>query len=114
MLGVIYPLIFFPWFLFLELGLMPMFFLIKIWGAEDRTYASFKFFIYTLAGSIGMLLAFSFLYLATGTFDLLQLREMAGTGELTTKIATFVTDINARTGLHLTPHGFAVALFWGT
>ena len=114
MLGVFTALNFFHWFIFWELGLIPMFFLIKIWGAEDRTYASFKFFIYTLAGSIGMLLTFAFLYLATGTFDLLQLREMAGTGELTTKIATFVTAVNARTGLHLTAHGFAAALFWGT
>ena len=61
-----------------------------------------------------MLLAFSFLYLATGTFDLLELRSLAGSGDLATKIATFVTDINARTGLHLTPQCFAAALFWGT
>src|SRR5258706_16304224 len=113
MFGVFTALNFFHWFIFWELGLIPMFFLIKIWGWEDRTYASFKFFIYTLAGSIGMLLAFSFLYLATGTFDLLQLREMAGTGELTTRIATFVTDVSARTGLHLTAHSFTAALFWG-
>jgi len=82
MFGVFTALNFFHWFIFWELGLIPMFFLIKIWGAEDRTYASFKFFIYTLAGSIGMLLAFSFLFLATGNFDLIELRKLAGSGEL--------------------------------
>ena len=60
MFGVFTALNFFHWFIFWELGLIPMYFLIKIWGAEDRTYASFKFFIYTLAGSVGMLLAFAF------------------------------------------------------
>lgn len=114
MFGVFTALNFFHWFIFWELGLIPMFFLIKIWGAEDRTYASFKFFIYTLAGSIGMLLAFSFLYLATGTFDMVELRSLAASGELAQKIAGFVADVNARTGLHLTARCFTAALFWGT
>ncbi len=114
MFGVFTALNFFHWFIFWELGLIPMFFLIKIWGAEERTYASFKFFIYTLVGSIGMLLAFLFLYLATGTFDMLKLREMAGTGELANAIARLVTTINAQTGLHLTTDCFTAALFWGT
>jgi NADH-quinone oxidoreductase subunit M len=114
MFGVFTALNFFHWFIFWELGLIPMYFLIKIWGAEERTYASFKFFIYTLAGSIGMLLAFSFLYLATGTFDMLTLRELASNGMLKTEIARFVENLNAQTGLHLTSSGFASALFWGT
>jgi NADH-quinone oxidoreductase subunit M len=82
MFGVFTALNFFHWFIFWELGLIPMYFLIKIWGAEDRTYASFKFFIYTLAGSVAMLLAFAFIYLATGSFDFLTLREQASSGEL--------------------------------
>jgi NADH-quinone oxidoreductase subunit M len=114
MIGVFTALNFFHWFIFWELGLIPMFFLIKIWGAEDRTYASFKFFIYTLAGSIGMLLAFSFLFLATGTFDFLELRAMAGNGQLARAIGDFVGAVNQRTGLHLTAAGFTAALFWGT
>jgi len=77
MFGVFTALNFFHWFIFWELGLIPMFFLIKIWGHEQRTYASFKFFVYTLAGSIGMLVAFGFLYLKTGTLDFIELREMA-------------------------------------
>lgn len=114
MFGVFTALNFFHWFIFWELGLIPMFFLIKIWGAEDRTYASFKFFIYTLAGSIGMLLAFSFLYFATGTFDMVELRQLATSGELKAKVAEFVVGLNERTGLGLTAAGFTTALFWGT
>jgi NADH-quinone oxidoreductase subunit M len=77
MFGVFTALNFFHWFIYWELGLIPMFFLIKIWGHENRTYASFKFFIYTLGGSIGMLVAFGFLYLKTGTLDFIALRELA-------------------------------------
>ncbi len=108
MFGVFTALNFFHWFIFWELGLIPMYFLIKIWGAEERTYASIKFFIYTLAGSIGMLLAFAFLYLATGTFDFLKLREMAGNGELAKAMAAFAARIP------MSADAFAAALFWAT
>jgi NADH-quinone oxidoreductase subunit M len=84
MFGVFTALNFFHWFIYWELGLIPMFFLIKIWGHENRTYASFKFFLYTLAGSIGMLVAFGFLYLKTGTLDFIQLRELAAAKPLVT------------------------------
>jgi NADH-quinone oxidoreductase subunit M len=114
MFGVFTALNFFHWFIFWELGLIPMFFLIKIWGAEERTYASIKFFIYTLAGSVAMLLAFAFLYLATGTLDFLELRQLASTGQLIPKINVLVIEINQRTGLHITRAGFASLLFWGT
>ena len=113
MFGVFTALNFFHWFIFWELGLIPMYFLIKIWGAEDRTYASFKFFIYTLAGSVTMLLAFAFLYLATNTFDFVDLRQKAASGELATAIGRLVTNINEHTGLHLNATGFASLLFWG-
>jgi len=82
MFGVFTALNFFHWFIYWELGLIPMFFLIKIWGHENRTYASFKFFVYTLAGSIGMLVAFGFLYLKTGTLDFIELRQLAATKPL--------------------------------
>ena len=107
MFGVFTALNFFHWFIFWELGLIPMFFLIKIWGAEERTYASFKFFIYTLAGSITMLLAFGFLYLATNTFDFLELRDKAASGEL-------MRLVRVMAGGRIDPALFASLLFWGT
>jgi NADH-quinone oxidoreductase subunit M len=113
MFGVFTALNFFHWFIFWELGLIPMYFLIKIWGAEDRTYASFKFFIYTLAGSVAMLLAFAFIYLATNSFDFLDLRQKAASGELAAAIGTLVTSINERTGLHIDASCFGSLLFWG-
>lgn len=113
MFGVFTALNFFHWFIFWELGLIPMYFLIKIWGAEDRTYASFKFFIYTLAGSVAMLLAFAFIYLATNSLDLIELRHKAASGELASAITTFVSGINERTGWHIDAAGFGSLLFWG-
>ncbi len=114
MFGVFTALNFFHWFIFWEIGLIPMFFLIKIWGAEERTYASFKFFIYTLAGSVAMLLAFGFIYLATQTFDFIALREMAASGELARAFEVMVDDINRRMGLTVNPAGFITILFWAT
>jgi NADH-quinone oxidoreductase subunit M len=113
MFGVFTALNFFHWFIFWELGLIPMYFLIKIWGAEERTYASFKFFIYTLAGSVTMLLALAFVYLATNSFDFLTLREQASSGELMRAINVLVGDVNQRTGLHIEAATFASLLFWG-
>lgn len=108
MFGVFTALNFFHWFIYWELGLIPMFFLIKIWGHENRTYASFKFFIYTLGGSIGMLVAFGFLWMITGTFDFIELRALAGNGELARQMAAFAArwDWN--------PTTFASVLFWAT
>ncbi len=63
-------LIFF--YVFWEIGLVPMYFLIGVWGGERRIYASIKFFLYTFAGSLAMLLAIIGVYLNTGTFDILQ------------------------------------------
>ncbi len=114
MFGVFTALNFFHWFIYWELGLIPMFFLIKIWGHENRTYASFKFFIYTLAGSIGMLVAFGFLWMATGTFDFVELRSLAANGDLAKKIAVFVGDVNGRFGWHWNVTTFTSVLFWAT
>jgi NADH-quinone oxidoreductase subunit M len=114
MFGVFTALNFFHWFIFWELGLIPMYFLIKIWGAEDRTYASFKFFIYTLAGSVGILLAFTFIYLATNSFDFLDLRQKAASGELSAAIAKLVTNLHERAGFHISASSFSSLLFWGT
>ena len=82
MLGVFLSLNFFLFFIFWEVSLIPGYYLISTWGRERRRYAAFKFFVYTMAGSVGMLLAFELLYLATqsagrGTFDLVELARLA-------------------------------------
>src|SRR5579872_4443267 len=57
-------------YLFFEGGLIPMFFIIGVWGGPRRVYASFKFFLYTLAGSVLMLLAIMAMYWQAGTTDI--------------------------------------------
>ena len=57
-------------YLFFEGGLIPMFLIIGIWGGQRRVYASFKFFLYTLAGSVLMLLAIMAMYWQAGTTDI--------------------------------------------
>ncbi|GAP63952.1 NADH-quinone oxidoreductase subunit M [Ardenticatena maritima] len=73
MFGVFTSLDYFLFYVFWEIGLVPMYFLIGIWGGPRREYAAIKFFIYTLAGSVLMLLAMLGLYFSTGTFDLTAL-----------------------------------------
>jgi NADH-quinone oxidoreductase subunit M len=79
MLGVFLSLDFFLFYVFWEVMLVPMYFLIGVWGSEHRLYAAIKFFLYTLAGSVIMLLAILALYFnyaktlpqgAIGTFDI--------------------------------------------
>src|SRR5687767_7019026 len=62
-------------FVFWEVVLVPMYFMIGIWGGPRREYAAVKFFLYTLFGSIFMLLGFLAIYLKAGTFDMIALRE---------------------------------------
>ncbi len=81
-LGVFLALNFFHFFLFWEVSLIPMFFLIKLWGSENRHYAAFKFFVYTLSGSVAMLLAFQFMFLATKTFNFTELAALSQSGLL--------------------------------
>jgi NADH-quinone oxidoreductase subunit M len=76
MLGLFASLDLMIFFIFWEFGLVPMYFLIKIWGGKDRDYASFKFMIYTMAGSLGLLLAIQLIGLSTGTFDIIQLMDV--------------------------------------
>ena len=70
MLGVFVALDYVLFYLFWEVSLVPMYLLIGIWGGQNRSYASIKFFIYTLVGSVAMLLAILLTYFATGTFDI--------------------------------------------
>ncbi|MFB0546249.1 MAG: NuoM family protein, partial [Anaerolineae bacterium] len=62
MSGVFVSLDFILFYVFWEIGLVPMYFLIGIWGGERRIYAAIKFFLYTLVGSVAMLLAILFVY----------------------------------------------------
>jgi NADH-quinone oxidoreductase subunit M len=73
---------FFHWFLFWELCLIPAFFLIKLWGGARRGPAATQFFIYTMAGSVALLVAFLAVYLSTGSMDIPHLTLLASTGEL--------------------------------
>ncbi|WP_159727286.1 NADH-quinone oxidoreductase subunit M [Methylosinus sp. Ce-a6] len=75
MIGVFCALDLVLFYLFFEGGLIPMFLIIGIWGGKRRVYASFKFFLYTLAGSLLMLIAILAIYGKTGTTDIATLLE---------------------------------------
>ncbi|MFI5092793.1 MAG: NADH-quinone oxidoreductase subunit M [Candidatus Acidiferrum sp.] len=81
--GVFLSLDLFLFFLFWEVMLIPMYLLIGIWGHERRIYAAIKFILYTMAGSILMLVGILWLYNATGTFDLPYIQQMLQSGTLT-------------------------------
>src|SRR5215510_9335395 len=81
--GTFTALNFFHWFIFWELSLIPAFFLIKLWGGPNRSSAATQFFVYTMVGSVAMLLAFMAIFVATGKFDFTELAEMGRTGTLT-------------------------------
>jgi NADH-quinone oxidoreductase subunit M len=70
MIGVFCALDLVLFYLFFEGGLIPMFIIIGVWGGKRRVYASFKFFLYTLLGSVLMLLAMMAIYLHAGTTDI--------------------------------------------
>jgi NADH-quinone oxidoreductase subunit M len=73
MIGVFCALDMVLFYVFFEGGLIPMFLIIGIWGGKRRIYASFKFFLYTLVGSLLMLLAMMAMWGVTGTTDIVQL-----------------------------------------
>lgn len=70
MIGVFVALDLVLFYLFFEGGLIPMFLIIGVWGGKDRVYASFKFFLYTLFGSVLMLIAMVAMYRDAGTSDI--------------------------------------------
>ena len=80
--GVFVSLDLFLFYVFWEVSLVPMYFLVGIWGHEKRIYAAVKFFLYTMAGSVLMLAAIIYLYNKTGTFDLPLLVNMIQSGRL--------------------------------
>lgn len=88
MLGTFAALDFVLFYIFWELVLIPMYFIIGIWGGENRNYAAVKFFLYTLAGSVLMLVGILTIYFTSGlnTFDMVRIMETGYTHYL----ATFV------------------------
>lgn len=80
--GTFTALNFVHWFLFWELSLIPAFFLVRLWGGPQRHTASIQFFLFTLAGSVAMLLGFLVVLLGTGELDFPELARLAREGAL--------------------------------
>jgi len=76
MIGVFCALDLVVFYLFFEAGLIPMFLIIGIWGGPKRVYSAFKFFLYTLLGSVLMLVAIISIYWISGTTDVIKLYEL--------------------------------------
>ena len=76
MIGVFCSLDLIIFYLFFEAGLIPMFLIIGIWGGSRRVYSAFKFFLYTLLGSVLMLVAIISIYWISGTTDIVLLYEL--------------------------------------
>ncbi len=91
MLGVFMSLDFFLFYMFWEVMLVPMYFLIGVWGSDRRLYAAIKFFLYTLVGSVIMLLGILALYFKAGggTFDIPTLLATASQFDPHTQILLF-------------------------
>jgi len=73
---------FFHWFMYWELSLIPAFFLIKLWGGQRRGPAATQFFVYTMAGSVALLVSFLGVFLSTGSMNFIELAQLASTGAL--------------------------------
>jgi NADH-quinone oxidoreductase subunit M len=73
---------FFHWFLYWEVSLIPAFFLIKLWGGPRRGPAATQFFVYTMAGSVALLVSFLGVFLSTGSMNFIKLAQLASTGAL--------------------------------
>jgi NADH-quinone oxidoreductase subunit M len=82
LIGVFVALDLFLFFTFWEISLVPMYFLIGIWGHDRRIYAAVKFFLYTMVGSMMMLTAIIYIYNKSGTFDYLDILSRIQSGRL--------------------------------
>jgi NADH-quinone oxidoreductase subunit M len=82
LIGVFLAQDLFLFYVFWEVSLVPMYFLIGIWGHERRIYATVKFFLYTMAGSVLMLIAIISIYNRAGTFSYPAVLEMLASGRL--------------------------------
>jgi len=103
--GTFTALNFVHWFIFWELSLIPAFFMVRIWGGSGRARAAAQFFLYTMVGSVALLLAFLAIYIATGQFDFVQLAQLGQSDGLTTALAH-----NLHWGR--SPEHLAMLLFW--
>ncbi len=83
LIGVFLAQDLFLFYVFWEISLVPMYFLVGIWGHDRRIYAAVKFFLYTFAGSVLMLAAIIYLYNKTETFSYPAILEMLSSGRLT-------------------------------
>jgi NADH-quinone oxidoreductase subunit M len=82
LIGVFVALDLFLFYVFWEVSLVPMYFLIGVWGHERRIYAAVKFFLFTMAGSVLMLAAIIYLYTRAGTFDSVEILNLLHSGGL--------------------------------
>ena len=82
LIGVFVSLDLFLFYVFWEVSLVPMYFLIGIWGHERRIYAAVKFFLFTMAGSMLMLVGIIYVYNHAGTFNYTTILEMLTSGKL--------------------------------
>jgi NADH-quinone oxidoreductase subunit M len=105
--GTFTALNFIHWFLYWELGLIPAFFLIALWGGPKARAAATQFLVYTMVGSVGMLLSFLALFLTTHTFDFATLAALTQSGQL------MPTVTNGLAWHQFTPHHVALILFAG-
>ena len=105
--GTFTALNFVHWFIFWELSLIPAFFLIKLWGGPMSTPAATQFFVYTMVGSVAMLLAFLAIFLATGKFDFIDLAELGRNGTLESALSVKLGWYN------LTSRHLALVIFGG-
>jgi NADH-quinone oxidoreductase subunit M len=114
-LGVFLSLDLFQFYIFFEVSLLPMYFLIGIWGGPRREYAAIKFFLYTLVGSLSLLVAVIGIYLASrqvvpgGTFDLMELAAPAFQAKFAVAISG-LAGTTAKTLFVLLMIGFLVKL----
>jgi NADH-quinone oxidoreductase subunit M len=105
--GAFTALNFIHWFVFWELSLVPAYFLIKLWGGRQRVAAANQFFIYTMVGSVTLLLAMLAVFLVTGSFDFIALAEKGRSGEL-------ASLFSVRLGWYgLSTRGLALLIFGG-
>lgn len=82
LMGTFTALNFFHWFLFWEVSLVPAYLLVRLFGGSRAGAASFQFFVYTMVGSVGLLLGFLALRAAGGSFDFQELAEFGQSGRL--------------------------------
>lgn len=106
--GTFTALNFIHWFLFWELSLVPAFFLVRLWGGPQRAAAAMQFFVYTMVGSIALLLAFLAIFLVTkdganpGVFDFTALADLG-------RADNIFNDVSTNLGFHFFGYAFTAA-----